>query len=398
MRDIVVFPLVDWKKCEIEGFRTRDAHLIKTFGNHPEIGKILVIDRPISLPEIVIKRRPWQISGGETIYQKSNVSLKQVSKNIYVLDIFVFDLIKPLTMKRRWWADIFSRPGIHQIIQDAIHALMLTDYHLMLFSPLSTGVIDQLNLSDFSFFAVDNWLQHPQMQQAKVEIEAGYQKAMHEADLIVTTAQSLRDYFAEENKNTHFIPNGVDPSFFQNSFIEKPLDLSKLEGPIVGYAGKIQQRIDIDLMSYLSEALPEAQFVFIGQILDRPHFNRISQFKNIHYFGDKRYDDLPNYLKYFDVCIIPHVVSELTHSMSPLKLYEYLAAGKPIVSTSSHNLETETEWIHTTNDHSQFAKAINQYLEETPSTPFQIPEDWTWKAKGDQIVSLIAQLKNNEDR
>ena len=102
----------DWIKCEKEGFRTRDAHLIKCFEKNRNVNKILVIDRPLTIPEILLKKKFWRVRNGKVIKKSPSSFLTKVSEKIYVLDIFSYDIIKPLIYKRDWWDYIFKKSSI----------------------------------------------------------------------------------------------------------------------------------------------------------------------------------------------------------------------------------------------------------------------------------------------
>ncbi|MEW6558533.1 MAG: glycosyltransferase, partial [Elusimicrobiota bacterium] len=333
--NLVILPLHDWKKCEREGFRTRDAHLMLEFEKLPEIEKILIIDRPISLPEMLLKECWWKVKNGTVIYKGINNCLSQVSEKTFVLDYFSFDILKPLILKKRWWGYIFKQSHVIKAMKYAIAYLQFHNFILFLWNPLSEGIIGKLGENLLVFDAIDNWLEHPELNYAKKEIEQGYQKIKKEADLIFTVSESLKSFFIDSKNEVYCISNGVNIDYFRTQKIENiPEDMKNITKPIVGYAGKIQDRIDVDLVEFVAENLPQINFAFIGQIINKKTIKSLLQYKNIHYLGDKHYSLLPRYLSFFDICIIPHKVSTLTVSMNPLKLYEYLAAVKPVVTTN----------------------------------------------------------------
>ena len=89
-----------WKKYEREGFRTRDAHLIQHFAKNENVRRIIVVDRPMILAEIILKRKRWRVKNGKTMKRTPSASLTKISEKIFVLDIFSQELIKPLILKR----------------------------------------------------------------------------------------------------------------------------------------------------------------------------------------------------------------------------------------------------------------------------------------------------------
>ncbi len=387
--NLVILPFRDWKNCEREGFRTRDVHLILEFSQMSDVEKILVIDRPISLPEILLSPFHWKVKQGNVVYKKYTSFITQVSPKIFVLDIVLWDLIGPIVLKRRWLADIFSRPTLHKKIRDAIHYLGMNDYGLFTFSPITFGLIDQIGETYLVFFAVDDWSLHPQMREAAKEIQIGYDKLKNASEIIITTSKSLQDKLGIGRSDVYFIPNGVDPDYFKNRSREELLDIHRIKTPIVGYAGKIQDRLDIELVSYLVENLPEVSFVFLGPLINPQHFSSLRNYSNVYYLGDKNYSVLPQYIAMFDVCMIPHVVSNFTKSMNPLKFYEYLAAGKRVVTTPIAGIEHIDGWVGVATNKEEFLSILKCFLEVQPGNLFQIPVEWTWKYKAKQILSII---------
>lgn len=395
--DLVVIPFHDWKKCEQEGFRTRDAHFILELSKRTDVDQILVVDRPVSLPEILLKRYDWKVANGEVLYRHNNVQLTHVAPKIFVLDILeLTDIIRPIRLRKRWWADVLNRARIHTEIRRASDYLNISDYGLLVFTPLAYGLIDKLKEDYLLFFAVDNWLLHPQMQQVKEEVKAGYQKFSLHADAIITTSESLKELFEPNNSNVHFIANGVTPELFTRESINIPQDMRHISGPIVGYAGKIQERLDVELLQYLIKKLSHINFVFIGQMISPGHFSPLQGHSNVYYLGDKPYSVLPDYLATFDVCIVPHVQSDFTASMSPLKLFEYLAAHKPVVTTSSMGLELDKNWIFVSSDATDFLDGIQFFLQNKPEAPFVVPVEWTWKAKTEEVVTMIKSIRSTQ--
>ena len=153
------------------------------------------------------------------------------------------------------------------------------------------------------------------------------------ADLVICTAKKLEKKALKYNKNVILIPNAVQPVDFYASRKkgEKPPDLPEAE-IYIGYYGAIWEWFDIDLLCYLAENRSKYAFILLGTISPE-NKEIISNFPNIHYLGRKSYHELPKYLRFFTVAIIPFKINNLTKSTNPTKVYEYLAGGKPVVTT-----------------------------------------------------------------
>ena len=119
------------------------------------------------------------------------------------------------------------------------------------------------------------------------------------------------------------------------------------------------------------------------------HFAPLKKFPNFYYLGDKSYDQLPIYLSNFDICIVPHIISEFTESMSPLKLFEYLAASKPVVATTASGINIDSRWLISTSNPESFLEGIQKLLHNKNEEKFIVPSAWTWPSKAEQVLSLI---------
>jgi len=393
---MVIFPMHDWIKCEKEGFRTRDAHFIQHFEKDERVGRILVVDRPTSLPELILKRKFWRVRDGKVIKRTSFSFLTQVSKKIFVLDIFTCQLIKPLVLKRDWWDYIFKRLVIIKRIKDIISFLGLKNITLFLWSPMSTGVIGKLTERLVVFDALDNWTRHPEIKDRRGLIIKGYIIIMKNADVIFANSKETQSFMSSSNIKPILIPNGVDKEFFsvKDKFI--PEDIKNIPKPIVGYAGKIGKRINIDIMEFVAQKLPEASFVFVGPFLDKKWVKKLLAHKNIFFLGDKNYEKLPYYLNNFDLCIIPHNVGSLENEGDPIKLYEYLAAGKPVVTTDIAGVDLFENYVKICKSREEFLEGIIYWLERIKldkSLSYElksvIKEENEWEQKAKIILDEI---------
>jgi glycosyltransferase involved in cell wall biosynthesis len=403
--NIVAFPIHDWKKCEKEGFRTRDAHLIQHFQRNKDVRKILVIDRPTSLPEILRKRYWWRIKGGRIVYKKRNLCLTQVSENLHVLDILSFEVFRPVLLRRGWWKYKFEELNIIKKIKEALDYLNLDNPILFLWNPLSTGVIGRLNEKMVVFDAMDNWLKHPEIREGHREIEECYQKIKEEADLIFTNSEALKLFFQDARSTVFCIPNGVDLDFFRSPQGKIPDDIKGVPKPIVGYAGKLARRIDVDLLRFISTKLPKVSFVLIGQTLNARWVRPLFRLKNIYFLGDKHYSLLPDYLQAFDVCMIPHNVGKLENEGDPIKLYEYLSAGKPVVTTNIAGVKIFKDIIIIAETKEEFLTGLKKYLQIlkkgnglSEKLKKSISPRFYWSNKAKMMISLIIEKMEGRER
>jgi glycosyltransferase involved in cell wall biosynthesis len=162
-----------------------------------------------------------------------------------------------------------------------------------------------------------------------------YEDAIENADIVVASAHDLLQTVRQRRADAFLCQNGVDFDHFAARRPPPPADLPRDGRPIVGYYGALAEWIDYDLLDFAADSLPGFRFVFIGPDYDqsmdgKPVFDR----PNVSWLGPKEYDELPSYLQAFSVATIPFVLNDVTHAVSPVKLHEYLAGGKPVVTTA----------------------------------------------------------------
>ncbi len=159
-------------------------------------------------------------------------------------------------------------------------------------------------------------------------------KLFQQADLVFTGGQSLYDAKKSQHKNIHAFPSSIDAEHFKKArnITEEAEDQKSIASPKLGYCGVIDERMDIELLAEMADLRPDWQFVMIGPVV-KISDEDLPRRKNIHYLGGKNYQDLPKYLAGWDVALMPFALNESTKYISPTKTPEYLAAGKPVVST-----------------------------------------------------------------
>ena len=397
--DLICIPFHDWRKCRREGFRTRDAHLILALAADPRVRRVLVVDRPIAPPELARNRTTqWRVGGGSSQRLGPGVALTRLQHKIFVLDILMPDVLRVLAQRHGWIWGVMGRARVAGAVRAAQRHLHLDRPALLLSSPLYAPITRHVQPEVLVFDAIDNLLEHPELAYIRATVAQGYEQLRREADLIFTTSAAVRDWLGAGRERVWFLPNGVDPAAFQPAAPHPlPADLATLPRPWVGYAGKMQQRIDTALVRQVAAALPGVSFVFIGPILDKAWLAPLLGLPNVYFLGDKHYQQLPDYLAAFAVCLIPHRVGKEEHGSNVLKLYEYMAMGRPIVTTPISGVEPFAARICIAADAPAFVAGIQAYLaagaagQTIPHVGDPLPAETTWAAKAAIIVDGIAE-------
>lgn len=218
------------------------------------------------------------------------------------------------------------------------------------------------------------------------------------SDLIICSSKQLFEEKKAINPNTHFVPNAADVEHSRkalNPDLPLSLLLAEIPGPLIGYLGSIDHRMDLPLLEYVATHNPEKSFVLIGPVFS-PLSEGIRQAPNIYFPGKIQYADLPSLLKGFSVCIIPFKKDEQSATVFPLKLFEYLGAGKPVViSNFNPDLRDFTsDSVAICASPAAFSDAVQQAL-ATDSDLLQeerirIASQNTWQHRAAALGSLLA--------
>lgn len=161
-------------------------------------------------------------------------------------------------------------------------------------------------------------------------------RLLHKADVVFAGGRKMAQSKARFNANTHFYGCGVDVSHFGKARLaetQTPDDIAHLSGPILGYFGVVDERLDYDLIAQLADARADWNIVMVGPTA-KVAPEDLPQRPNLHWMGGRPYEQLPAYTKAFDVCLMPFALNEATEYINPTKALEYMATATPVVSTA----------------------------------------------------------------
>ena len=212
------------------------------------------------------------------------------------------------------------------------------------------------------------------------------------ADVVFTGGYQLYQTKSRYHSNVHFYGCGVDAEHFSKARqpeTELPAEVANLPRPILGYFGVIDERLDYALLAQCAQELPDASIVMVGP-LAKVEQDSLPNFPNIHWLGQRAYTDLPALVKSFDVCLMPFALNDATQYINPTKTLEYMAAGKPVVSTAVPDvLHHFTPIVDVALTPEEFIAAIERAARNPRAELIEQGIDRANRASWDSIVSAM---------
>ncbi|MCD6384896.1 glycosyltransferase [Candidatus Sumerlaeota bacterium] len=228
-------------------------------------------------------------------------------------------------------------------------------------------------------------------------LKADENELIKRADVLSSGTMAVAELKKKIRPDITFISCGVDYEHFSRAMSESitiPEDIARIPHPIVGYFGAVNERVDYLLLSELAKQLPHTNFVFIGPI--SVNISSLLTHRNVFFLGWRAYQELPAYLKAFDVAIVPYRLSEGVEYVNPVKVLEYLAGGKPVVSTAIADVERfYSDVVFIARDVSEFASIIQQLIanpemaKQRIERGKQVAQLRSWRAMAEEFAVLL---------
>ena len=219
-----------------------------------------------------------------------------------------------------------------RLLADAIARYLPGEFVVWFYTPMALGFTHDLDAAAVVYDCMDEL---SAFAGAPPELQHFERELFKKSDVVFTGGQTLYEAKRSSHANVHAFPSSVDVAHFARARRIKsvPADQAAIPSPRIGFFGVIDERMDYDLLRGVAAARPDWNLVLLGPTakVDPAALPRAA---NIHYLGPKSYAELPNYIAGWDVAMLPFARNDATRYISPTKTPEYLAAGKPVVSTS----------------------------------------------------------------
>jgi UDP-galactopyranose mutase len=290
-----------------------------------------------------------------------------------------------------------------ELLESLLIERQVSDYVAWYYTPMAREFSNHLHPSAVIYDCMDEL---SAFAGAPPAMRANEQDLFDSADLVFTGGASLYEAKRQQHRSVHQFASSVDVAHFARARAIKvePEDQSGIPRPRIGYAGVIDERMDMALLDRAAELRPSWQFVLLGPVVKIDPAT-LPKRSNIHYLGMKPYQDLPNYFAGWDIGMLPFALNESTRYISPTKTPEYLAAGLRVISTAIRDVVTpygELELVGIVKDASDFVRIADFMLHSPFSDAFHEQADAflsqsSWDNTWSGMNQLIQELLRSKD-
>lgn len=364
---------------EWDGIQHRPHHFAKRYAAKEQT-KVLYVEPPASLLAPLKDRRAVQH------WKRHREGVRKQGEGLYVYSL---PPVLPFANQYR----LVNRRNHKKIARDlkrVFNSFRFDRLVLYAFLPNATDLIRHIPFDTVIYDCMDDYASFTGLIDPKV-VRRMEKELVGRSDICFATASRLLEERKEWNENFHLVPNGVEYERFSVAPAEPAEDIQQIESPIVGFVGTLSDWVDIELMAGVAGEMKHVSFVWVGPI--HTNVDSLRSLKNVHLLGAKPYEDLPSYVHHFDVCVIPFKINRLTINVNPVKMYEYLATGRPVVSSPLPEVkryeglveigETREEWIKA------IEKALREDATEKSHARKQLARENSWDARWEKVSGLI---------
>jgi glycosyltransferase involved in cell wall biosynthesis len=318
--------------------------------------------------------------------------LKQVEERIWVLSPLY------IPFHRRPWVRTLNRWLLGWQIRSVLRRLRFERPITWTFVPSSVDVVGTLKEELIVYHCVD---EYGAFSDAAPEIVSREIDLLKKADLVLVCSSALKTTKQAYNPRTFLVTHGVDYEHFRRAADDATSvapELRDLPRPILGFHGLLADWVDLELMAELARKRPEWSIVLVGRA--DTDLTPIQNLKNVHVLGHRPYARLPEYLRGFDVALLPFVVNELTINANPLKLREYLAAGLPVVAAPIPEIERLKDLVSLAATADEYISEITRLKELGATGPSRERSEKmaaeSWDSKLREIEQLLTAAQNDK--
>lgn len=350
MADLVfTFSYVSWEAAAARGWFMPEDRLARTLVSEPRVDRLLVSDLVRSLPAKLARDTLARVRGTAVPFPSDRSR----------------QLMRPVRLRRDYPTSI---AGVERAcarydrqLERAARRMGMSRPALITGNPLMAGFAPFEWAGPVTFYAHDDWLAYPLHRRWWPAYEESFSRVRASGRRVATISEAAMERI-DPSGPAAVIPNGIDPGEWLGAPGAPPQWTAGLKRPLLLYVGSLDARIDVPALVALAGELSEATVLLVGPMLDPAHLEPLRHVGNVEIAEPLGRDGVAALIRSADVGLIPHVNSALTRAMSPLKLYEYLAGGLPVVAADlppMHGVGTAVSLVEPGGD---YAPAVREAL------------------------------------
>jgi glycosyltransferase involved in cell wall biosynthesis len=356
------------------------------------------------------------------LYVEPSKKLRQVRQRGVFSKEFLTDLRRPIVVNQQDYLYLFQSPDYLAVsgsrllgsitenrwlraIRQAAASIGIVHPILWVSVPAMRNAVGRLGEALSIYHIVDEYSGYTMCDDSRRrQLIENERNLLDSVDMSIVVSQELLSAKAGDGRYLFLVENAVDFRAFRNAVNqqEDPADLANIRHPRLGYSGLIGKRLNLELIAYLAKSHPEWSIVLVGQVDARNCESEIAtlgRLENVHFMGEKRHDEVPAYIAGLDIGLLPYEVNLETVNISPLKMYEYLAVGIPIVSTNIPAVDKKRELVAIASDASSFVLCCEENLNDRSELLDRRVHEAslnTWEDRVTQLSNLIIPRLNRK--
>ncbi|MFW6129668.1 MAG: glycosyltransferase [Atribacterota bacterium] len=392
MNNFICFSINNWEKR-----KARKQQFMLALSNRDDVDKVLYIEPPLNFWRLIFfSLKELSSTENKNRWSRGLKGKKEKINNNLFIYIPIFFI--PFFHRIQWIYNI-NRFFSYLKIKKLLKKMDMKNNVLWLYHPYDYKLLKwfkerKISIFDWAEEWADYFIEFGKRKRKKIKrLEALIIKG---ADIVFTVSEDLKKKAKLLNSNSYHLFDGTTYEVFQKENYTSSQDIKNIPKSIAGYLGTINERIDVKLITKTAEELPGVSFVFIGAIhKKRTNISELKKFDNINFLGEKEFEKLGDYTNYFDVCILPYKTNLFMGF--PTKLLDYLATGKPVVSTKLKHLKKVIDYINIAESDEEFIESIKRALkeenEERSKKRLMAAKENTWDKRAEQIMTIIKRYE-----
>jgi teichuronic acid biosynthesis glycosyltransferase TuaH len=368
---VFTFSYMTWATVSRRGWYHAEDRLLRTLLDHPRVGRVMICSHFRSLPLKVAR-------------DLTAPPVDPPPPHAHLVEPVRLRRIDPTGERalRRTYAAYDRR------LRRAAQRIGLVDPVVITAHPLIAGYADLSWARAVTYYAIDDWTEHPGYRRWWDDYRAAHERVARSGRRVVTISDVVLDRLAPTGPSA-VMPNGLEPEEWRAPV--PPAWAETTRRPLLAYVGTLDSRLDVEAIARLAAAMPEAQIILAGPQAERGHLAPLRGLANVEIRPPMGREDVTGLLHAADVGLVPHVASRLTAGMSPLKLYEYLAAGLPVAATDLPPMRGVDPRVELVPEGGDLAAAVSAALRRGRASEedrLAFVAENAWRRRHDELIDL----------